>query len=123
MDETAYVYIAAPLKDGRFVGPSKIGASEDATRRLWTLKSSSPTPLGVYCRFPVSCLAFALDIEKLAHRALGEHRTHGEWFDVDPPVAAGVVLDVIGSREMGQAEDPNFWILDERATEPHAEVV
>lgn len=75
-------------------GPQKIGVASDAAQRRLYLQRSSAVELAVHAAFPLPrALAFA--VEQAAHRALAPRRMRGEWFDIEPETARGVISAAI----------------------------
>src|SRR5213593_3218516 len=71
---------------------SKIGVTTNPRARLAQLKTGSAFPIGF--AYLAATPGNGIDIEKEAHRMIGEHKCHGEWFDVSPEIAT---LAVVGA--------------------------
>lgn len=76
--------------------PVKVGIAIDPARRLAALQTGHPERLRLHQHIPVAA-GRAREIERLCHLCLADHRMKGEWFDVDPQVAAQVVREVIAT--------------------------
>lgn len=85
-DRPAYVYVVLG-EHGRI----KIGSTTDLEQRLRNLRTGSAYPLEfAYVReFATPTLAFAVEHEVI--KALRNHKTHGDWFDIAPSVGRDLV--------------------------------
>ena len=68
-----YVYLVRAVGTTSF----KIGVSSDSRKRVRDMQIGSPVKL-ILSRNDAS--VNALEVERLIHKRLNEHRTHGEWF-------------------------------------------
>lgn len=68
--------------------PVKIGIAADVAARLAGVQTGYPRKLTVFFHVAADDAA---KVESACHRALAEHRTHGEWFDVAPDVAIDTI--------------------------------
>lgn len=85
------------IQQGGATGPVKIGYSgsyEGAFRRLRTLQTGNPKPLGVWAVIPGK-----REDEESLHRLLDAYRLHGEWFEWSDHVR----LVVFGAGELDEA--------------------
>lgn len=69
------------------LAPVKIGASSNLPKRLTDMQSDWPYRLTLYHAWFAPARAAGL-IRNAAHEALAKHRTRGEWFDINPLIAA-----------------------------------
>jgi hypothetical protein len=73
-------------------GRSMIGVSINPSTRLAQLRVASALPLSFAAIYAPDCdLPGAMRIEQGADEILAGHRTEGEWFDVEPEVAAAAM--------------------------------
>jgi hypothetical protein len=86
--EQGEIYVVRGSQTGSF----KIGFSENATRRIKSLQTSSPEKLEVVC-----VALGSLEEEKSLHAKLSRHRIKGEWYQPHTEIDQ-VILD-LGSRD------------------------
>lgn len=72
-------------------GLHKIGVTIDIHRRLKQLQDDTGSDLEIVSTGNLSNRAEAYEVEARFHRALGQFRKHGEWFDLDQDVIAWIV--------------------------------
>jgi hypothetical protein len=73
--------------------PVKIGIAVDVEKRLAQLQTGFPYRLRVYATVQVRA-SEARRVERACHDRLHPHRSHGEWFRVDPSAAIAVVTQI-----------------------------
>lgn len=74
---TIHIYVIAAHKEG----PVKIGFSADPEERLKQLQTGHPEPLTLYYSLSFEKKQAKL-MERIIHKTIKLHRTHGEWFDI-----------------------------------------
>ena len=85
---------------GRWLGPSKVGISNDADRRRSTFATAHYNGIVVYATFPARD---ARSLEDAAHDFLQPVRRRGEWFNASPAFAAAAVRIAAGKPRRGIA--------------------
>jgi hypothetical protein len=84
---TGWVYLISPHVNNAAPGPEdrfvKVGYSSDPGRRLSELQTGCPYPLAVAATYP-GCRR----LERAIHLAIGDHRSHGEWYERSVRTAA-----------------------------------
>jgi hypothetical protein len=90
-DRTCFVYAICYLEDGEFTGPVKIGISAAPTARLRELQIGSPRKLAIVFCANVSSRESARRIEVMAHEDAAPWAMSGEWFDLEPGHAVGLL--------------------------------
>lgn len=94
MSLTCHVYIMC-LADGDGVkGPCKIGITSNLTRRLASFQTASHTKVVFLGSVLAGRREFARSVEGCIHELLAGKRTNGEWFDIEPHEAAGVLARI-----------------------------
>jgi hypothetical protein len=87
-----FVYIMGRLSsDYHLVGPSKIGISSNPSRRLKQVQASQSDRIVLVCQFGFLTREHARSVEKEFHRNCAGFRLEGEWFDMAPSDAVGVM--------------------------------
>ena len=77
-------------------GPIKIGVSRDVAARLKGIQTSNPRPLMVYKTIELHQRSLSELFEQEAHKTLRDRGDAlvGEWFDVEPKVAAALLAEL-----------------------------
>ena len=97
--DTQRVYVMYPdTKWGWLFGPSKIGVSNNAARRVRTFQTAHYHDITVHMTLTVRD---ARDTEYRAHRYLHRFRRKGEWFNLPPAFAATAVRMVANQTVTG----------------------
>lgn len=87
-----FVYIMGRLsRDSHIVGPSKIGLSANPSRRLKQVQATQSDRIVLVCQFGFLTRDHARSVEKEFHRNCSGFRLEGEWFDMPPSDAIGVM--------------------------------
>lgn len=90
-DGSCFVYAICYLADGEFVGPVKIGISATPAARLRELQVGSPHKLAIVFCANVSSRERARRVEVMAHEDAAPWAMSGEWFDIEPGHAVGLL--------------------------------
>lgn len=93
----AGVYVIAHKLDDGWAGPCKIGISRSWHGRLNSLQSGNPMPIGLYAFYNIGDRETARAVEQAVHRTQRDKRLVGEWFQVDPTVAAVAIEFMIAA--------------------------
>lgn len=104
LSSPCYVYVITRLLNDGFAAPCKIGISADPDRRVASIATSSPFPIGLYARFGPFERGMARDIERCIHSTTAGRRLSGEWFDAEPIVTAQRLAVAIGMGMMAFAK-------------------
>lgn len=121
----AGVYVIAHDLDDGWAAPCKIGVSASWPKRLKSLQSGNPKPIGLYAFVDIGDRACALNAEWFLHSRLSDKRLTGEWFDVEPAHAACLAqffvaaMVHIGATESGIDADA-VDIIDSMSSGPGA---
>lgn len=67
------------ITDGEFI---KIGISNNIQKRINSIQTGNPKRLELLRSIECTFESHAINLEKLLHRALSEHRVKGEWFAI-----------------------------------------
>jgi len=86
-----FVYIICHVKDGEDVGPVKIGMSDRPEYRLGNLRSGNPSRIRLYKKISAPNRDYALFLEGGFHAMLVSRKLQGEWFDLEPKEAMGLM--------------------------------
>lgn len=96
MSKGAFVYVMARRNADGFSRPTKVGITGTISARLSQIRTASPFPVDVFCKFHLPRRQDAVWVERAFHCTQAESCLHGEWFDMDPKIAGGVLLLAIG---------------------------
>lgn len=107
--EDHYAYIMAHLVDGCIVAPVKIGISKHPEKRLKQVQATMPGRIVLLAKFCFWRRDHALMVEQAFHRTCRLYRVGGEWFDIMPSDAVGLMSenlkgfadDFLGADETG----------------------
>lgn len=91
-DELTLVYVFAHVSpEGDLTSPVKVGITRDVEARLSNIQTACPHKIELaYCfQFPTRYLARG--VEMSIHKNQKHKRTHGEWFDITPRLAIGLI--------------------------------
>lgn len=129
------VYIMGHLSaDYSIVGLTKVGISKHPRERLRQVQSVEPARIVLVGQFWFWKRDHALRVEKAFHRVCDGWRVRGEWFDMDPFHAVGVMNanlrsfadDFLGADDVSDTYDayyhlnvPGFDTLNETLTFGH----
>lgn len=129
------VYIMGHLSDDfNVVGLTKVGISKHPKERLKQVQSVEPKRIVLVAQFWFWKRDHALRVEKAFHRACDGWRVRGEWFDMEPFHALGVMNanlrsfadDFLGADEVADTYDayyhlsvPGFHTLNETLSFGH----
>lgn len=86
---------------------TKIGVTDDTSRRLREIQSMSPVPLQVLWKTPGG-----RPLERALHRYFHWARQHGEWFRLDNPVEAvkeALQDPQLHTLQLERPKKPNWW--------------
>lgn len=93
-----YVYIMGRLGDDwQITGSTKIGISNNPIHRLKQVQREEADRLVLVAKFPFWSRAHARQVEAAFHHACRGHRLRGEWFDMTPSDAVGVMSENLKS--------------------------
>lgn len=101
----SFVYVLATIGAAGNCSPVKIGLATNPERRLASIQTACPSPIRIETYFGPMHREIARYIEQQAHRLYAKHKLHGEWFDVPPLEAAGLVEDLIREILSGDRAD------------------
>jgi hypothetical protein len=94
MSKSCHVYIMC-LADGDGVkGPCKIGITSNLAVRLASLQTASHTKIVFLGSVLLGPRDLARSLEGCVHELLSGKRANGEWFDIEPHEAAGVLVRI-----------------------------
>lgn len=77
------------------VGLVKVGVSSNLEKRRSRLQAETGLPLRIVYQTDTLQRLDAFAFEKYCHYALGEYRTHGEWFQCPIDEAVSIILEAI----------------------------
>lgn len=84
--DVTYVYVIAAMDGGGgYRAPSKVGITKELGSRLSTIQTSCPFRIGLAHQLVLPERRWAQHIEWCYHGLAEKKRSHGEWFNVDPP--------------------------------------
>lgn len=86
-----YAYIMAHLVDGEAVAPVKIGISKHPLVRLKQVQAVMDGQIILVAKFCFWERDYAVRVERAFHKACRAHRLFGEWFDISPSDAVGLM--------------------------------
>lgn len=92
IDTETFVYVMARKNADGLSGPCKVGITSGLTDRLHQIRTASPFDVALASWFSLPTRAVAQEIEGAFHSVKKAHRLHGEWFDLEPNKATGMVL-------------------------------
>jgi hypothetical protein len=70
----------------------KIGVSRSVPKRVAQLQSASAQKIEIVNSWPTQR---AYEVERYVHQVLGDYRDHGEWFNLQPQIAAMTIEEAI----------------------------
>lgn len=106
-----YVYIFC-YEDGDSVkGPCKIGITKSLASRLAQVQTGSPHKIVFLGSLLLAPRELARDFERGLHEMLSTKRLHGEWFDLEPGQAAGLLAHL--ARMLFEGMAPSSEILED----------
>ena len=88
-----YVYIMAHLVDAEIVAPVKIGISKHPAKRRKEVQADIHRPIVLVAKFRFWDRSHAFLVERAFHRTFDEYRVFGEWFDISPADAVGLMRE------------------------------
>lgn len=91
MDKDIYVYIMCHVENGVDVGPVKVGYSSNPSTRVENLQCGNPRKIRLYKQFGTPQRDIAKFIEGGFHHMFADKRLAGEWFDLKPEQAMGLM--------------------------------
>lgn len=103
MSDRAFVYLIAHEKDGRAISPVKVGIATDVQTRLSSVQVGNPYLLMLVEAWDYVKMLTARRFEEKFHRSHDDKNLMGEWFDIEPAYARGVLN-----------EWHRDWIIDRR---------
>ncbi len=86
-----YIYVIAHEESGGAVGPIKVGIGKSPRKRRKALQTGNPKPLVLFATLRMPSREIASDIERAFHELQKEHCLIGEWFNMEPRRAAGIL--------------------------------
>jgi T5orf172 domain len=111
--EDHYVYVMAHLSsEGECQSPCKIGISKNPVKRLKQVQRVEAGSLVLMARHCFWKREYAYAVEQEFHKVCGAYRLHGEWFDIEPQNAIGmlgVVLRKFSERELN-IDNVSDWL-------------
>ena len=90
-NKPTYVYLIGRQTADGLSGPIKVGIADNLKHRLRALQTGSHHALAIIAAIALPERRLAAVLEKSMHAALGADRLVGEWFDVTPFQAAGIL--------------------------------
>jgi hypothetical protein len=94
-ESRCFLYAICHQIDGEFVGPVKIGISASPPARLRELQTGSPHKLAVVFCALLDSRARASRMERMLHEDAAEWAMSGEWFNICPDTALGMLATAI----------------------------
>jgi len=91
-EKPCFLYIIGTVIDGVATSPTKVGISANPTGRLRELQVGSARKLMLCSMVMLDRRADAFGLEQEMHATLAEWGMSGEWFDVCPLYATGVLF-------------------------------
>lgn len=91
-EKPCFLYIIGTLVGGVASAPTKVGISSNPTARLRELQVGSARKLMLCSMVMLEGRADAFGLEQEMHATLAEWGMSGEWFDVCPLYATGVLF-------------------------------
>lgn len=86
-----YVYLIATKPGEHCEAPVKIGVSANPEARLANLQTACPYELTLMAKLSFPSRELAQSFEGCFHRMERSHRLRGEWFDIPPHKALGLL--------------------------------
>jgi len=87
-----YIYIICKIDEsGDFCSPVKVGMTRDPMGRFATIQTSCPFDISIFNAFVLPTKQIAYELEKSFHLVQKEKRLKGEWFDMHPGLAYGMM--------------------------------
>lgn len=91
-DEDHFVYIMAHIDDdGCLSAPTKIGISKHPKKRLKQIRREEEGTIVLVSTYTFWKREHAERVEKAFHKACAVHCERGEWFDINPGDAVGIM--------------------------------
>jgi Meiotically up-regulated gene 113 len=97
MTEHVYVYVI-----GRAAGPVKVGIASKPWQRIKELQTGCPFNLEILFVHPMLERESAIWCEQKFHKAYEEHRTYGEWFELEAKLAIEGIESILESDRHGE---------------------
>lgn len=88
-----YSYIMAHLVDGELCPPVKIGISKNPLKRLKQVQATMPGRIVLVAKFRFWDRDHARRVERQFHTTCADYRVFGEWFDIVPADAVGLMAE------------------------------
>lgn len=111
--EDHFVYIMGHLDANNTVtGPSKVGISKHPIYRLKQVQAQENGKIVLVAQFGFWKRAHAERVEKGFHKVSDAHRIRGEWFDIEPMHAVGLMsvnLQAFAADFLGGDETSDFF--------------
>lgn len=86
-----FLYVIGTRRNGKLTAPVKVGITSRCDSRLKSIQTGSAHPLEFGWVFTLPTKAIARSLEGSFHRACRPSRLSGEWFDMPPEKAIGLV--------------------------------
>jgi len=115
------VYIIGRVFGGEVTGPSKIGVSKQPKARLGTLEGEIDAHLVLVAVFWFWKRRHAFAVENAFHRACAGCRIRGEWFDMEPFHAVGVMsanLNEFADKILGADDTHDYYSVRDHLNVP-----
>src|SRR5476651_2183087 len=92
MSDDHYLYvIAKKCDDAGLIGPVKVGISNNPRKRLATIQTACPFPVGLVYVFSLPNREISRDMERMFHETRRDKCLYGEWFDYSPREAVSIL--------------------------------
>jgi hypothetical protein len=83
-----FIYLVGRLTPDGISGPIKIGISDNPHGRIAGFQTAAPFKLALIAHVMAPDRRYAQAVESGLHETFAEYSEHGEWFDIDPLLAA-----------------------------------
>lgn len=106
--QETYVYVIAHKgDDGSFSSPVKVGITRALEGRVSTLQTGNPKRLGLVFGFVAPTADIARALEASFHQIAKKKRLNGEWFDMPPRDALGLLYSCFYASMAMDIPDPD----------------
>lgn len=120
MNTDVHVYIICNGPNDGHSGPVKIGMADNPRTRLSGLQSGNPNKLVIWRTYPTPHRDIARALERGFHSVMKKKRVSGEWFDVTPRQAEGLMrLNIVAAMQANRMPEDlireSIGLMDETA--------
>lgn len=91
-------------------GRCKIGKAVDVRKRIKQLQTGNPKPLRLAAYLRCESESLAIQAESASHKAIGNCRLYGEWFQCDVNTALQALYE--GGHEVGIEQHPVMLVTE-----------